>query len=256
MKIVLVTGGFDPIHSGHIEYFNAARELGDKLIVGLNSDDWLTRKKGQPFMSWQERATIVAALHSVDRVINFNDTDGTASDAIRKAREIFSNHEIIFANGGDRTKENIPEMELLTEYLNLTFVFGVGGEDKLNSSSWLLQNWNKPKTLRPWGYYRILHDVAGCKVKELTIEPGKMLSMQRHFKRHEFWHVTEGKCEVDQQLNSGYALPMLTLSQHSQVVIPQSDWHRIRNPFDTPCRIVEIQYGEYCTEDDIERKDA
>ena len=256
MKIVLVTGGFDPIHSGHIEYFNAARELGDKLIVGLNSDDWLTRKKGQPFMPWQERATIVAALHSVDRVINFNDTDGTASDAIRKAREIFSNHEIIFANGGDRTKENIPEMELLTEYLNLTFVFGVGGEDKLNSSSWLLQNWNKPKTLRPWGYYRILHDVAGCKVKELTIEPGKMLSMQRHFKRHEFWHVTEGKCEVDQQLNSGYALPMLTLSQHSHVVIPQSDWHRIRNPFDTPCRIVEIQYGEYCTEDDIERKDA
>ena len=256
MKIVLVTGGFDPIHSGHIEYFNAARELGDKLVVGLNSDEWLTRKKGQPFMPWQERATIVAALHSVDRVINFNDTDGTANDAIRKAREIFSNHEIIFANGGDRTKENIPEMKLLNEYLNLTFVFGVGGEDKLNSSSWLLQNWNKPKTLRPWGYYRILHDVAGCKVKELTIEPGKMLSMQRHFKRHEFWHVTEGKCEVDQQLNSGYALPMLTLSQHSQVVIPQSDWHRIRNPFDTPCRIVEIQYGEYCTEDDIERKDA
>jgi len=256
MKIVLVTGGFDPIHSGHIEYFNAARELGDKLVVGLNSDEWLTRKKGQPFMPWQERATIVAALHSVDRVINFNDTDGTANDAIRKAREIFSNHEIIFANGGDRTKENIPEMKLLNEYLNLTFVFGVGGEDKLNSSSWLLQNWDKPKTLRPWGYYRILHDVAGCKVKELTIEPGKMLSMQRHFKRHEFWHVTEGKCEVDQQLNSGYALPMLTLSQHSQVVIPQSDWHRIRNPFDTPCRIVEIQYGEYCTEDDIERKDA
>jgi len=256
MKIVLVTGGFDPIHSGHIEYFNAARELGDKLVVGLNSDEWLTRKKGQPFMPWQERATIVAALHSVDRVINFNDTDGTANDAIRKAREIFSNHEIIFANGGDRTKENIPEMKLLNEYLNLTFVFGVGGEDKLNSSSWLLQNWDKPKTLRPWGYYRILHDIAGCKVKELTIEPGKMLSMQRHFKRHEFWHVTEGKCEVDQQLNSGYALPMLTLSQHSQVVIPQSDWHRIRNPFDTPCRIVEIQYGEYCTEDDIERKDA
>jgi cytidyltransferase-like protein len=256
MKIVLVTGGFDPIHSGHIEYFNAARELGDKLIVGLNSDEWLTRKKGQPFMPWQERATIVAALHSVDRVINFNDTDGTANDAIRKAREIFSNHEIIFANGGDRTKENIPEMELLSEYLNLQFIFGVGGEDKLNSSSWLLQNWNKPKTLRPWGYYRILHDVAGCKVKELTVDPGKMLSMQRHYKRHEFWHVTEGSCEVDQQMTSGYALPMLTLSQHSQVVIPQGDWHRIRNPFDTPCRIVEIQYGEYCTEDDIERKDA
>ena len=256
MKIVLVTGGFDPIHSGHIEYFNAARQLGDKLVVGLNSDEWLTRKKGQPFMSWKERATIVAALHTVDRVINFNDTDGTANDAIRKAREIYLNQDIIFANGGDRTKDNIPEMDLLKKYLSLQFVFGVGGEDKKNSSSWILQNWDKPKTLRSWGYYRILHDVAGCKVKELTVEPGKTLSMQRHFKRHEFWHVTEGKCEVDQQLNSGYGLPMLTLSQYSQLVIPQGDWHRIRNPFDTPCRIVEIQYGESCVEEDIERKDA
>jgi D-beta-D-heptose 7-phosphate kinase/D-beta-D-heptose 1-phosphate adenosyltransferase len=186
MKIVLVTGGFDPIHSGHIEYFKAARELGDKLIVGLNSDEWLTRKKGQPFMPWIERATIVSALHIVDRVINFDDTDGTANDAIRKAKEIFPNHEIIFANGGDRTKDNIPEMELLNQYLNLKFVFGVGGEDKKNSSSWILQEWKQPKTVRPWGYYRILHDVQGCKVKELTVEPGQSLSMQRHFKRHEF----------------------------------------------------------------------
>lgn len=258
MKTVLVTGGFDPLHSGHIEYFNAARELGDKLIVGLNSDEWLTRKKGQPFMPWQERASIVAALHSVDRVINFDDTDDTANDAIRKVRQLAGyGKTIIFANGGDRTDKNIPEMNHITiDDVFIEFAFGVGGEDKKNSSSWILQNWDKPKTLRPWGYYRILHDVAGCKVKELTIEPGKTLSMQRHFKRHELWHVTEGKCEVDQQMNSGYALPMLTLSQHSQVAIPQGDWHRIRNPFETPCRIVEIQYGEYCTEDDIERKDA
>lgn len=258
MKVVLVTGGFDPIHSGHIEYFNAARQLGDKLIVGLNSDEWLTRKKGQPFMPWQERATIIAALHNVDRVINFDDTDDTANDAIRKVRQIVGyGNTIIFANGGDRTDKNIPEMTPLSlDDVFMEFVFGVGGEDKKNSSSWILQNWDKPKTLRPWGYYRILHDVAGCKVKELTIEPGKMLSMQRHYKRHEFWHVTEGSCEVDQQMTSGYALPMLTMTQHKQIVIPQGDWHRIRNPFDTPCRIVEIQYGEECIEEDIERKDA
>lgn len=141
MKIVLVTGGFDPLHSGHIEYFNAARELGDKLIVGLNSDEWLTRKKGQPFMPWHERATIVAALHSVDRVINFDDTDDSAKDAIRKARAIFPSHQIIFANGGDRTDKNIPEMEMLKEMLMLNFVFGVGGTNKTNSSSWILDNW-------------------------------------------------------------------------------------------------------------------
>ena len=85
-KIVLVTGGFDPIHSGHIAYLRAARELGDVLVVGVNSDDWLTRKKGRPFMTWEERATIVAAIHDVDRVINFDDTDNSAKDAIRKTR--------------------------------------------------------------------------------------------------------------------------------------------------------------------------
>lgn len=254
MKIVLVTGGFDPIHSGHIEYFNAARELGDKLIVGLNSDEWLTRKKGQPFMHWHERATIVAALHSVDRVINFDDTDDSAKDAIRKVREIYSNHEIIFANGGDRNKDNIPEMDLLKKYLHLKFVFGIGGSNKMNSSSWILREWKNPKTERQWGYYRILHDVPGCKVKELTVEPGQSLSMQRHFKRHEFWHVTEGECYIESQLSSGYVLPLQKLSKFSQVQIPQGDWHKLSNPFTEPCRIVEIQYGDECIEDDIERK--
>jgi cytidyltransferase-like protein len=254
MKIVLVTGGFDPLHSGHIEYFKAARELGDKLIVGLNSDEWLTRKKGQPFMPWQERAAIVANLHVVDRVINFDDSDNSAKDAIRKTRSIFPNHDIIFANGGDRTKENIPEMDLLTEYLNLRFVFGVGGDNKMNSSSWILREWKNPKTERQWGYYRILHDVPGCKVKELTVEPGQSLSMQRHFKRHEFWHVTEGNCVLDMRLPSGYALPPMDMTTFSQVQIPQGDWHRLSNPYDTPCRIVEIQYGEVCDEEDIERQ--
>ena len=153
-KIVLVTGGFDPIHSGHIAYFNAARELGDMLIVGVNSDDWLIRKKSKPFMPWEERATIVAALHTVDRVINFNDDNGTAIDAIRKVKEIYPNHQIIFANGGDRTKDNIPEMV----FDDVEFVFGVGGEDKANSSSWILEEWKAPKTNRPRGYSRILHN--------------------------------------------------------------------------------------------------
>ena len=108
--------------------------------------------------------------------------------------------------------------------------------------------------IRDRGYYRVLHEVPGCKVKELTIEPGQSLSMQRHFERHELWHITEGRCEVDQQMNSGYALPMLTLTQHSQVAIPLGDWHRIRNPFDEPCRMIEIQYGPQCIEEDIERQ--
>ena len=241
---------FDPLHSGHTAYFRAARELGDKLIVGVNSDTWLVRKKGRPFMPWEERATIVAAIHNVDRVINFDDSDGSAKDAIRKVKEIYPNHQIIFANGGDRTKDNIPEMV----FDDVEFVFGVGGGNKANSSSWILEEWKSPKTVRSWGYYRVLHDVLGVKVKELTVEPGQSLSMQRHDNRSEYWLVSEGRCIVNSMMPNGYTLPPTELSTHKSYQIARGDWHQLTNPFDEPCRLVEIQYGAACDESDIERK--
>jgi D-beta-D-heptose 7-phosphate kinase/D-beta-D-heptose 1-phosphate adenosyltransferase len=139
--LFLLPEDFDPVHSGHIEYINAARKLGDILFVGLNSDDWLSRKKGKSFMSWHERHIILSNLRSVDDVFAFDDSDGTAIDAIRRVREENPDHTIIFANGGDRTKENIPEMSIDDE--DVEFVFGVGGTDKINSSSWILQKWNE-----------------------------------------------------------------------------------------------------------------
>ena len=250
MNIVLVTGGFDPLHSGHIEYFKSARELGDVLIVGINSDAWLTRKKGRSFMPWTERNVIVSNLDVVDATLCFDDSDGSAIDAIRKVKELYPTDEIIFANGGDRTVNNIPEM---TEK-DVVFKFGVGGENKMNSSSWILEEWKAPKTERPWGYYRVLHEVNGTKVKELTIMPGKSLSMQRHEKRAEYWHVSEGQCIVEQQMENGYMLPNLQLSEHTNTHIPQGAWHKLHNPFSAPCRIVEIQYGVTCDESDIERR--
>jgi cytidyltransferase-like protein len=253
-KIVLITGGFDPIHSGHIAYIKAAKELGDLLIVGINSDSWLRRKKGQEFMSWEERSIIVSSLYDVHRVINFDDTDGSAKDAIRKVRSIYSNAQIIFANGGDRTKENIPEMDLLSEMLHLEFVFGVGGEDKKNSSSWILQEWKAPKTKRQWGYYRVLHEVPGMKVKELTVDPGKSLSMQRHSYRSEYWIVQDGTAIVNSQTSGGYTLPPKTLNKYDEHHVPILEWHQLTNPYDVPLKIVEIQYGEHCVEEDIERK--
>ncbi len=253
-RIVLITGGFDPLHSGHIAYIKSARELGDSLIVGVNSDEWLRRKKGQEFMPWEERATIISALHYVDRVINFNDSDNSAKDAIRKVRAIHPNAQIVFANGGDRTKTNIPEMDILEEMLHVEFVFGIGGEDKKNSSSWILQEWKAPKTERQWGYYRILHEVTGCKVKELTVDPGKSLSMQRHEFRSEYWLVTHGACVVNSMMAGGYALPPTMLKEHLEYKIPVGEWHQLTNPYDVPCKIVEIQYGEKCVEEDIERK--
>jgi cytidyltransferase-like protein len=245
-KIVLVTGGFDPLHSGHISYFRSAKSLGDTLIVGINSDAWLERKKGRAFMSFEERVEIIKNIKFVDDIVRFNDDDGTAKDAIEKIRFNFPNDIIIFANGGDRTKENIPEMDVKDN--NLEFAFGIGGDNKLNSSSWILEEWKAPKTKRPWGYYRVLHDVDGTKVKELTIEPGKSLSMQKHQLRSEYWIVTEGKCKVEKEFGTTF------VCKHDTVNIPKNEWHQLSNPFNNPCRIVEIQYGSKCDEDDIERK--
>jgi len=125
-KIVLITGGFDPLHSGHLAYLKAARKLGDKLIVGLNSDDWLVRKKGKNFLPEKERYSIISSIRYVDGCILFNDTDDTATEAIKNVKMLYPYSQIIFANGGDRTKENIPEMI----FDDVIFMFGVGGEDK------------------------------------------------------------------------------------------------------------------------------
>jgi cytidyltransferase-like protein len=254
-RIVLITGGFDPLHSGHIAYINAARELGDSLIVGVNSDEWLRRKKGQAFMPWEERATIIAALHNVDRVINFNDSDNSAKDAIRKVRAINPAARIIFANGGDRTKENIPEMDLLQELLHLDFVFGVGGEDKKNSSSWILQEWKAPKTERQWGYYRVLHeDGPTVKLKELTVDPGKSLSMQRHQHRGEHWFVTDGSAIVNTLDADGNVVMRNFVMKNMQIYINRNEWHQLVNNTNNPLKVIEIQFGEQCVEEDIERK--
>jgi cytidyltransferase-like protein len=244
MKIVVATGGFDPVHSGHIQYLQAAKKLGDLLFVGVNSDAWLERKKGRAFMPVQERRAILQALTGVDAVYEFDDADGSACFLLERVKKDYPWAEIIFANGGDRTANNIPEMRVE----GVEFVFGVGGEDKANSSSWILQEWKAPKTERPWGYYRVLHEVAGTKVKELTVQAGQSLSMQRHRDRSEYWMVTEGECKVEKELGS------LVLHCHETIYIPCGEWHQLSNPFDQPCKLVEIQYGTRCVEEDIERR--
>ena len=255
MKVVLVTGGFDPLHSGHIAYFKAAKSLGDILLVGVNSDEWLQRKKGREFMPWNERATIIEALGCVDRVINFNDDDGSATDAICKTRSLFPKAEIIFANGGDRQADNIPEL-FDDNTGELTFVYGVGGEDKKNSSSWILEDYKHPKTERQWGYYRVLHEYGNTvKVKELTVNPGKMLSMQRHKDRAEHWFIARGEANVYTVNRSSTDYELLgTYKEHQSLHIDNMEWHMLANETDKPLQVVEIQYGKNCIEEDIERK--
>lgn len=250
-KIVICSGGFDPLHQGHIEYFKSAKKLGDTLVVALNSDSWLSRKKGKSFMSWNDRASIIKELKCVDYIIDFNDDDDSARDAIKKVFEIFPNSHILFANGGDRSETNILEV---TED-NVEFIFEVGGSKKLNSSSQILKDWeswilsNKnSKVNRVWGWYEVLDTISEhIKIKKLVVNPHKSLSYQRHAHRNEFWIVQEGSADI---LVRG---KHMTLSENDFIIINKNDWHQIRNLTDRDLIVFEVQFGTFCREEDIER---
>jgi len=253
MKVVLVTGGFDPLHSGHLSYLQSAKELGDILVVGINSDEWLTNKKGKPFMPLLDRVSIIQNLTMVDEYVLFDDLDNSAVDAIKQVRSTWPDSEIIFANGGDRTSENIPEMEKIKDK-KLSFQFGIGGVDKQNSSSVLLAKWNGDRVYRNWGWYRTIDQGHDYKVKELEILPGKKLSMQRHQHRAERWNVVHGSCVMETEFNN---IPdNIILNAHGTVyTVEKQVWHRAINNTNKPCKIIEVQIGVPCTEDDIERRD-
>tara|TARA_B100001250_G_scaffold215791_1_gene185191 strand:- start:1336 stop:2112 length:777 start_codon:yes stop_codon:yes gene_type:complete len=250
MKISVVSGGFDPIHSGHIKYIESAKQFGEYLIVALNSDEWLIAKKGKAFMPFKERKTILESLKTVDEVIDFADDDkGSAMNALHKIKDKYPDAQITFCNGGDRGKDNIPEMEV--EGVN--FEFSVGGDDKLNSSSWVLKNWKYESERRIWGEFFNLFEDNQVKVKELVVEPGKGMSLQRHAKRSEIWLVSQGKCLVNYSRESPDKTEEIILDKHHSIHIELGDWHQITNPHDEICKIIEIQYGRETIEEDIER---
>jgi len=133
--VVTVSGGFDPLHFGHVRMFNYAKKLGDKLIVILNSDKFLMKKKGHVFMGFEERKEIIENIKAVDKVVPCIDKDQTVRKTLEKIKPDIS------ANGGDRTKDNIPEKEVCNR-LGIKMVFNVGGE-KIQSSSWLVNKLKK-----------------------------------------------------------------------------------------------------------------
>lgn len=252
-KIVVVSGGFDPVHSGHISYFKEAYKLGDKLYVALNSDDWLKKKKGKFLLPFNERKSILENLYMIDSVIDFEDDEiGSCINALEKIKKLNPREEIIFCNGGDRNKENIPEMKVK----GINFAFGVGGKDKMNSSSWILKDWQYSNEDRIWGKFFNLFEDTGdinVKVKELIVYPKKGLSFQRHFHRSEIWFVSKGKCIVNYSEKEPENFKEINLKIEDSLFIKKKSWHQIINPYDEPCHIIEIQYGEQTIEDDIER---
>ena len=248
-KISLISGGFDPLHSGHIEYFKEASKYGD-VVVLLNSDEWLTQKKGKPFMPWKDRAAVVGNLKGVIDVLDFADMRGDAIDGIQKATKKYPPpaYRVSFLNGGDRTFQTTPEVEWCMRH-EINCIFDVGG-DKIQSSSWILNSWEAPPTKRLWGEWRVLKDYPpSTKVKELIVYPGRQLSYQRHFHRSEYWHISEGTATVYGEYET-----KKTLHSGQSFTIPTGEWHQLANLEDTTLRVVEIQWGDYCEEEDIERQ--
>jgi len=139
--VAVVSGGFDPLHPGHVLMFRDARKFGQVVVAGVNSDDWLTRKKGKPFMSFEDRLYMVQTNQYVDLAMEFVDDDDTAINLLYKVSQTFSDHLITFCNGGDRGNSNTPEYDHFKGDKRFHFSFGVGGAWKFSSSSELLENW-------------------------------------------------------------------------------------------------------------------
>jgi len=139
--IVLVSGGFDPIHSGHIKLIKEASNYGD-IIVLLNSDNWLRKKKGKEFLSFDERKIILNSIKNVIDVVPCGNEDKTCIDGIKLAISKYSKNKIFFANGGDRNDNTTPET-IFCDQNNIETLWGIGGNKKSNSSSWILKKWSE-----------------------------------------------------------------------------------------------------------------
>ena len=134
-KTVMVSGGFDPVHIGHIRMIKEASKFGEVIVVA-NSDEWLFRKKGFVFMEFNKRAEILSAIKGVILVDSVDDTDGTVCEAIKRHVPTY------FANGGDRGKSNTPEQNVCEE-LGVELLWGIGGDYKADASSELVKRFRE-----------------------------------------------------------------------------------------------------------------
>ena len=244
MSKVVVSGGFDPMHIGHLRMFEQAKKLGSELIVILNSDNFLKEKKGYVFMPFEERKELILGLECVDRVVESVDIDNTVCKTIE---DLARKKEIdIFANGGDRKNKNdIPEYEICIKN-NIEIIFDIGGE-KIQSSSDLTKPFINYSEIRPWGSFENLEDHKGYKVKRLQVNPGAKLSVQFHHNRSEDWVIVKGKAKIliGKKEYEG--------RKGSHFKIQKKEVHCIENISKDLLVIIEVQIGANLSEDDIIR---
>jgi cytidyltransferase-like protein len=245
MRIGVVSGGFDPLHAGHVAMMQEAKTHCNHLTVLLNSDAWLLRKKGYVSVPYEQRAAVVSALRCVDAVVPAIDDDGTVIQNLRVLRHQSSKSDVvIFMNGGDRGRDNVPEAVVD----GVDFLFGVGGDTKANSSSLIHPSGYLARVDRAWGFYEDHFRTSRCVFKTLHLRTGQGTSLQRHRYRSEVWFVDRGEVLVEIMGKN----PEVVRAGGS-VSVPAGDWHRV-TAIRGPAVVREMQFGELCDEDDIERK--
>ena len=226
---------------GFLKTYNSIKHLLNENI------EWIIKDGGSD-------NSIIKRIENllVNKKIKFiSSLDNGTYNAMNTALNSASGDWLIFMNGGDRTKGTIPEMEMSYE-CDVDFKVGVGGKNKANSSSWILEDWKAPKTERPWGWYRVLDEGEGGAVKELTILPGKSLSDQKHLKRSEHWHVVQGEVTIQTEWMGVKRTDIILPTQSFD--IGKEVWHKPSNKTKAPAKIIETWFGDELTELDIERR--
>ncbi len=230
--------------------FEAARALGDELVVVLNNDNWLKLKKGFSFMPAKERAEIISSFPFVDKVVitdhKKNDEDMSVVRALKKIRPT------IFANGGDRkpTGDPIPEVELCKK-LGIKVIYNVGQGGKVQSSSWMINAARRPasRSIRPWGEYYGWDSGSGWNLKTIYIKPRKRLSLQYHHNREEWWLLVSGDALATVH-DRGGKQTTIPLKKGEVFRVGKKQVHRLSSKKGGV--IVEVAYGKF-DENDIVR---
>ncbi|MBI5004029.1 adenylyltransferase/cytidyltransferase family protein [Candidatus Kaiserbacteria bacterium] len=256
VKWVAVSGGFDPLHIGHVRMLQEARKLGDKLVVILNNDNWLRNKKGFVFMPQAERAELIGAFPFVDKVVftdhKPSDPDRSVARALRKLKPA------IYANGGDRdTKDaknpasSLNADQLACKECGIEMVFGVGQGGKVQSSSWMVRDAIRASVrgVRPWGEFYGWNRGTQWYLKTLHIKPKKRLSLQYHNQRSEYWMLVEGDATATTGTN-GRTLTQTKLVKNELFHVPLGTIHRLESKKGGV--LIEIAIGEF-DENDIVR---